>query len=105
MGDVFADAEGPKRSAEHAKMVRRNRELIAERTGWPEGALAECLAVEGENPGWRVWWATENRAAGFKSPAGFHAFHDDARDETGKRIEVRAFGATSAELAIAIRQA
>lgn len=33
-----------------------NRQLIAERLGWPDGALAECTALEGDYPRWLVFW-------------------------------------------------
>jgi hypothetical protein len=33
-----------------------NRQLIAERLGWPEGALAECDALEEAFPRWSVFW-------------------------------------------------
>lgn len=55
------------------EVVMRNRELIAERCGWPPDALQACLDVEAKRPGWKVWWAPENRRPGFESPEGYHA--------------------------------
>ena len=34
------------------EMVRRNRRLIAERTGWPVAAVVTCEQVEGVHPRW-----------------------------------------------------
>lgn len=51
----------------------RNQRLIAERTGWPEGALEACRRIETEFPAWSVGWAPENKCPGFECPTGFHA--------------------------------
>ncbi|AGL19478.1 hypothetical protein [Actinoplanes sp. N902-109] len=34
----------------------RNRELVAQRLGWPDGALNNCRALEAEFPDWSVFW-------------------------------------------------
>ena len=36
--------------------LERNRELLAARLGWPDGALGACRQVEAQHPGWHVWW-------------------------------------------------
>lgn len=51
----------------------RNRRVIARRTGWPEGVLEECERLDGEHPGWSVWWLPEKTCGSFQSPAGFSA--------------------------------
>lgn len=76
MSDVFAAAEGPKRRPGTPEFARRNRELIAERTGWPEGALAECLRLEEDCPGYSVAWfhAQKSPTPVFRREAGFYAW-------------------------------
>lgn len=55
-----------------AARVRRNRELIAERLGWPDDALIACLAIEQEYPQWAVYWDNGQLPA---SPGrGYRAF-------------------------------
>jgi hypothetical protein len=53
--------------------ARKNQKLIAERTGWPKGALLTCWRLERLYPGWHVSWLGENRCPGFERPAGFWA--------------------------------
>lgn len=36
----------------------RNRRLLAERLHWPEGALAQCQALEADFPDWIVFWTS-----------------------------------------------
>ena len=36
----------------------RNRELIAQRLRWPDGALDAARSLEARFPGYRVWWGT-----------------------------------------------
>jgi hypothetical protein len=36
----------------------RNREVIAERLGWPPGAVQACRDLEAHHPGWRVHYDT-----------------------------------------------
>jgi hypothetical protein len=54
-------------------MAARGRRLIARRTGWPAGALAECEQLDTEHPGWSFCWMPENRSRGWERPAGFAA--------------------------------
>lgn len=35
----------------------RNVELIAQRLGWPDGAVQACAALEAEFPRWMVFWS------------------------------------------------
>jgi hypothetical protein len=81
---------GPKRTPGLA-LARKNQKLIAEHTGWPEGALQACWELEGRFPGWHVDWMHENTIKGFERPAGFRALH------TGIH-ELTAFAATTDEL-------
>ena len=36
----------------------RNREIVAERLGWPGGALEACRKIEAGAPGWYCWWTS-----------------------------------------------
>lgn len=78
----------------------RNKRLIAERTGWPDGALAACNRIEQAHPAWRAWWAPENIAAGFECPTGFHAQFDGRH--RSERITL--FAPTPEELVALIEQ-
>lgn len=33
-----------------------NREILAERSCWPPGALDNCRDLERRHPGWHAWW-------------------------------------------------
>lgn len=57
-------------------LVWRNRRLIARRTGWPAGALAECERLDAALPDWSVWWLPETRWPDWLRPAGFAAFRE-----------------------------
>lgn len=70
--DFYAAADGPKRRP-GLSFARQNQKLIAERTGWPEGALQTCWEIEGRHPGWMVDWLHENTIKGFERAAGFRA--------------------------------
>jgi len=61
---------------------RNNQRLIAERTGWPTGALEACVELEDRHPGWFVHWMPENTAPGFERPAGFDAEFDHVEHRT-----------------------
>ncbi len=37
------------------ELAERNRELIAERLKWPEGALEACRDLEDRSPPWHCW--------------------------------------------------
>jgi hypothetical protein len=55
------------------ELARRNRIVIAKRTGWPAGAVEICEAIEEAHPDWDVDWRDENPFRGFEAPAGFYA--------------------------------
>lgn len=76
-------------------MAERNRELIAERGGWPTGALAEVRAVEAERPGWSCAWFPANTTPGFERDPGFYAWRrgEDPQRNGWRRDEW--YGATS----------
>jgi hypothetical protein len=38
-------------------LLRHNRRVLAERLGWPEGAVDACAALEAEFPRWMVFWS------------------------------------------------
>jgi hypothetical protein len=80
-------------------MPERNRELLAERGGWPAGAVEACRRLEREFPGWTVYWARESRIRGFESPEGYGAWRGDLWRRT------RVYAPTPAELADQMRQA
>lgn len=61
-------APGPGRD-----LARWNRRVIAERTGWPEGAVEICEQIEEAHPDWDVVWHPENMIQGFEAPAGYYA--------------------------------
>lgn len=50
-----------------------NREILADRCGWPDGILAMCVYLERRHPGWDVSWLPANRIRGFEREAGFVA--------------------------------
>ncbi|MEV4708993.1 hypothetical protein [Actinoplanes sp. NPDC049316] len=71
----------------------RNRQLIAERAGWPDDALPGCLELEAEFPGWVVYWS---RGGLPHAPEpGFRAFTTvgwrkfDAYGETAQALRER----------------
>lgn len=74
---------------------RNNRRLIAERTGWPEGALQACADLEDRHPGWHVSWMNENTTPGWERPAGFYATHRGGLHAVGP---IEAYAATAADL-------
>jgi hypothetical protein len=54
-----------------AALAFKNRRVLAERTGWPEGALETCERTEQSYPNYYVNWHDANTWA--RSPAGFYA--------------------------------
>lgn len=38
------------------ELAEKNRELLAERGGWPPEALATVRQLERRHPGWHCWW-------------------------------------------------
>lgn len=83
--------DGPEPGPDRAFM-RRNQELIAKRTRWPEGALAACWKLEDAHPGWHVAWFSENTFKGFERPACYRALY------SGGIHEVEVFAPTPEEL-------
>jgi len=75
------------------EMGRRNRRLIAERTGWPKGAVEACEAIERDHPGWRVDYMHESNIRGFEHAAGFYGVI-----AINRREERTVYGATAEEL-------
>lgn len=77
----------------------RNREVLAERLGWPIGAVEECRAVEAEEPSWNVWWVPGGLPS--QPEPGFTAHRGD--DACSEQQDL--FAATAGELLREIRQA
>lgn len=68
-----------------------NRTLIAERMGWPDGAVEACRDLEREFPSWTVYWVSGELPAAPRR--GFQAIFDDHHHRMA-----RAFGETPEEL-------
>jgi hypothetical protein len=81
------------------ELAWRNRRILAERLGWPAGALEECERIERERPGWSPWWQPANAWAG--KAAGYYARRPG---ESGPRFP-EPYGATPAELVEAMDKA
>jgi hypothetical protein len=66
---VLLPLSGPERE-------RLNRRIIAERTGWPVGAVEACERIERDHPGRVVAWMHEYRCQtpGFDREEGFYAW-------------------------------
>ena len=75
------------------ELAWRNRRVIAERLGWPAGALEACEAIEVEHPNWYPGYRQANTVPGFESPAGFYAIRRGAA-----RGELVAYGADAEAL-------
>lgn len=74
-------------------LLEKNRTILAERLGWPDGALADVRRLEAEHEGYRVWWADRNWPANYGS--GYYAERYKSRSmDTSRRL----FGATPDEL-------
>lgn len=56
-----------------------NRRLIAERLGWPDGALEAVIALGQAHPEWKIWWTRGGLPVG--SPAGYRASLQRHRQE------------------------
>ena len=90
------------------ELAARNRRIIAERTGWPEGALEECERLEAEHPGYSVSWFPENKIGdpAWHQDAGFYAWMSGANPghlvypASGQQYVKRRewYGASAAEL-------
>lgn len=97
--DFYAAAPGPKRRPRSA-MAERSRELIAERTGWPDGALAACIQLERALPGFHVAWFPQWKTAAtdFDREAGFYAWVAGEEPLHNGRQREEWYGATPEEL-------
>ena len=94
--------------AERAGLPWRNRRTLAEREGLPQGALETCERLDGEHPGWMVWWIRANNGKGWERPAGYSASRadhslaggDELRQspEDGVRRHLRVFAEDPEEL-------
>jgi hypothetical protein len=93
--DFYAAADGPKRRPRPPSTAERNRELIAERVGWPTGAIDVCRRIENDFPGWAVWWSPANPITGYEHPDGYVAQILDAGSADDR---VSAFGETPQQL-------
>jgi hypothetical protein len=75
------------------EVIERNRELIAERLGWPAGALEAVRQLEAQHPGYSVFWG-KGRVSDPRP--GFYAMR-------GEGFRRRTFyGATAANLSAAL---
>lgn len=70
-----------------------NRRLIAERLGWPDGALDACLALEADFPRWSVYWTKgglpPDPRRGYRAFARVHWARFDAVAETPEELRER----------------
>ncbi len=48
----------PARPDDPGSMVERNRVILAQRLGWPDGAVEACREIERACPGYSVWYGT-----------------------------------------------
>jgi hypothetical protein len=56
--EIFAAAA--RRRQESRELAHRNRRIIAERMGWPDGAIEVCEKLDLEFPGWHCnYWAED----------------------------------------------
>jgi hypothetical protein len=86
--------------ARSESMEQRSLRAIAERTGWPAGALDACFELETAFPGWTLWWAPENIAKGFECPTGFHASFEGGHRSLNRRL----FAETIEELRVQLEE-
>jgi len=56
-----------------ADLEWNNRRLLAERWGWPVGALEMCEHLDAVHPGWSVHWRGYMNAPGWYHPPGYVA--------------------------------
>lgn len=68
-----------------------NRQLAAEQEKWPAGKVEACEELEKLYPGWRITWLPRPHG---DRPPGYYAHY--------LNYEIRAFGATVGDLAVAI---
>jgi hypothetical protein len=73
----------------------RNRRIIAEYLGWPEGVVEACEQLDRAHIGWSATWSDGDSQA--KPKVGFYA------ERQGRRTgEPMAYGATPEELSAVI---
>jgi hypothetical protein len=58
------------------RLAWANRQILADRLGWPVGALQQCERIESAYPDWSVTWLRGNTVKGFESPPRFWAVRD-----------------------------
>lgn len=79
----------------------KNRELIAERMGWPAGALVDCIAIEREFPEWMVWWVRGGLPwtphVGYRASLRMHAHEAELYASTADELRAQV-AAVDAEL-------
>jgi hypothetical protein len=71
----------------------RNRELLAERLSWPDGALEACRQLERKHEGYSTWWG--KGWSGDPKP-GFYA--RPTEEQRGQTL----YGRTDEDLSVAI---
>lgn len=81
----------------NADLPRHNRRVIAERIGWPDGAVEACDWIEQAYPEWIPGWQHESKIRGFERPEGYYATR-----QGGHSGEPDLYGATAEDLAAAI---
>lgn len=78
-------------------LLRHNWRVMAERVGWPDGAVEACERILEAFPDWVPGWQHESKIAGFEHPAGFYASRHHRRYD-----EPSAYGADPVALVVAI---
>ncbi|GAA1028029.1 hypothetical protein GCM10009557_11570 [Virgisporangium ochraceum] len=76
------------------ELFAANQRVLAERLGWPLGAVEACQSIDEEFPGWYTLYWPVHRG----KPAGYYAFHDNSN-----WMEPHLYGATPDDLREAIR--
>lgn len=61
------------REDERERLAWNNRQILADRLHWPDGALQACERIERDHPDWSISWLRENTISGFERPAGYRA--------------------------------
>jgi len=79
----------------------KNRRVIAERSGWPDGAVDACEQLERDWPDWSVSWEAGGGKES-KDPGFYANRHDWHPRDPGPRDQ---YGATPDELRTAIESA
>lgn len=86
-------------SGQEGDLAWRNRQVLAERLGWPDGELETCEQLERDHPGWTFSWRPANTRRGFECADGFHAQLLGRTAWSGWSWEaVRIFAATAEEM-------